>query len=262
MAIKGKSKSRGGKARARSAPKPVISERKPPVLARKGVRLGLVIALVVLAVLGGLRVWENLVRSSKLKKYDRALTRSQALLATHLAPDSLTSMDTNVKEFTEGKVDGKKFSDVATVWEKDFRSAKDTVAKLKPLKQLKEAQPLILQGIDGYIGIARLYQVAGTQKQIATDSLNLAKASKDAAEKKKLDALAKKDADQVQVILLHAKEWRGRADAIYNLGTGKVEALKVEWNIEKKSTSEPGSVPVGVVGLSAITPAVRKRSVA
>lgn len=248
MAIKGKTKRRGGRGRTASvAPKPIITERKPPILSRKPVRLGILIALVLLAVLGGLRVWQNLSRSSALKKYDRSLERAQALLTTHLEQGGLTELGKNVQDFSQGKLDGKRFSDLASVWEKDFRSAKDTVSKLKPPKQLRDAQELILQGIDGYVGVSRLFHLAAEQKLIADGMQSLAKAAKDPAQKKSLEAQAKKDSDQVQVILLQASEWRQRADAVYKLGTDKIDALKAEWHVEQPSTSEPGSVDPGSI---------------
>ncbi len=265
MAIKGKSKSRGGKARS-SAPRPVITERKPPFLARKSVRIAIVAVFGVAAILGALRVWQNKGRSNDLRAYDRALTRSQALIVTHFEEGSLTGFRTSIQEFKDGKLDPKRFRDLAALWEKDFRASKESVAKLKPPKQLGNAQELVVQGIDAYVGIARMYQMAATQREIATESQNVAKAEKDAAQKKKLEAQAKKDADQVQVILLQVGEWQTRADALYSLGIKRITELKVEWGVEKPSTSQPGSspqsgsAPVGVVAAFAGVVALRRVS--
>jgi hypothetical protein len=249
MAIKGKSKSRGGKGRSVSAPRPVIGERKPKLTARKGVRRGVVIALAVMALLGALRVWQNVGRSGDLKAYDRALRRAQGPLTQHFEQTSLTSWPNNIKEFTDGKLDPKRFKELAALWEKDFKAAKDAVAKLKPPKQLGDGQDLIVQGIEGYIGMTRLYQVAATQREIADDEQSLAKATKDAAQKKKIEEQAKKAEDQVQVILIQIGEWQTRSDALYKHGVDKLDALKKEWGIEKPATSQTGvaTPPAGLV---------------
>jgi hypothetical protein len=60
---------------------------------------------------------------------------------------------------------------------------------------------------------------------------------KDPALKKKMDAQAKKDADQVQVILLHASEWRTRADNLLNEGIAALEELNASWHVKAPSLS-------------------------
>lgn len=245
MAIKGKSKKKGGRGRAGSlSPKPVIVERKPPLLSRKPVRIGIVSVLALAAILGGLRVWQNVSRSNDLKAYDRALVRAQGLLTQHLDPQALTGLGESTSQFGSNKLDSARFKELAALWEKDFKQSKDLVAKLKPPKQLLEAQQLILQGMEGYVGVARLYQLAADQRKIAQASADLAKTTKDPALKKKLEAQSKSDADQVQVIMLHATEWRQRADAVYDLGKNKVEELKSEWGLN--SGEPPVTVPSGI----------------
>lgn len=232
MAIKGKSRKRGGGSRRSSvAPKPVVVERKPPFLARRGVKRTTLVVLVVLVVLGALRVWQNVGRSNALKAYDRRLIRAQGLLTTHLDPSAITSMSRNGSDFASGKLTGEQFLALAKQWETDFTQVKTDVSKLKGPKQLGDAQKLIAQGIDGYVGVARLYQVAAQQRQLADATDAKAKATKDPAFKKILEERAKAERDQVQVLILHADEARRRANEVYDLGKAKLDALKEEWGI-------------------------------
>jgi cellobiose-specific phosphotransferase system component IIA len=232
MAIKGKTKKRGGGARARALPpKPIITERKPHLFARRWFKRTAVAVLALAALLGGVRVWQNKGRSSSLLRYDRALARAGGLLKQHLNATALTSVTKSASEFSAGSLDAKRFQDLAGIWEKDFEASGDAVGKLKPPGPLAQAQSLIAQGIDAYRGVARLYQAAGIQKGIANEADALAKAAKDAAQKKKLQAQAKKDADQVQVLMVHASEWRVRADKLLSEGIALIQTLNASWHV-------------------------------
>jgi hypothetical protein len=248
MAIKGKSKKRGGAGRrAAVAPKPVVVERRPPFLARPAVKRTMLVVLIVAVVLGGLRVWQNMGRANALKTYDRRLTRAQGLLTTHVDPSTITSISRNSSDFASGKLTAKQFLDLAKQWEADFNTTKTDIAKLKGPSQLGDAQALIVQGVDGYIGMARLYQVAAQQQQMADATAAAAKTVKDAAARKTLEARAKAERDQVQVLMLHADEARRRADAIYDLGTAKLNALKREWGVGGAVPAPNGQFPNGGV---------------
>lgn len=238
MAIKGKTKRRGGgRARAAMPPKPVIVERKRPLLARKPVRRAIIGVLVLAALLGGLRVWQNLGRSHALKTYSTKLTNAQDLLSQHLGNDTLTSMSRTLTAFSSGELSAKQLLDVGKLWESDFGIVKTKVAKLKPPKQLGDGQQLMLEGIDEYIGVARLYQAAALQQQLTDATAAKAKAEKNPAFKKVLEDRAKAERDQMQVLMLHAGEWRQRADRVFQLGFGKLEDLKRAWGIAEPAPS-------------------------
>jgi hypothetical protein len=246
MAIKGKTKKKGGAAkRTTVAPKPIIVERKPPFLFRSAVKRTMLVVLILGVVIGGLRLWQNVSRSNALKSYDRRLTRAVGLLTKNIDASSLTSVSKNSSDFAAGKVTAAQFLALSKQWETDFTQAKAAVSALKGPSQLGDAQQLIAQGIDNYIGAARLYSVAGIQQQLAEATAAKAKAQKDKAFAKILEERAKAERDQVQVIILHADEARSRADAILQLGTAKIDALKKGWGISAPAPA--ASVPAGII---------------
>ncbi|MCA1832682.1 MAG: hypothetical protein ABR548_02435 [Actinomycetota bacterium] len=238
MAIKGKTKKKAGGARGRAgAPKPIVVERKPHLYSRTWFKRTFWSVVILAAVLGGLRVWQNVSRGNSLLRYDRNLVRSEGLLKQHLGSSVATGLSKNVEDFSAGKLDAKRFEDLGKLWEQDFKSSKDGVAKLHPPGPAKDAQQMILNGVDAYVGVARLYQAAAIQKRLANDGDALAKATKDAVLKKKIEAQAKKDADQVQVLLLHASEWRTRADTLINQGIAQLQDLNAAWHVKAPSLS-------------------------
>lgn len=218
MAIKGKNRP---KQRGQALPpRPAIPTRKTPLGLRRDVKYAAVITLAVLAMLGGLRVWQNISRSDAVREFNADLIAAQEPLLGHLRQDSLTNVQTSLEQFQQGKMPGKQFLDLSAIWETDFEKAKGNVDKLKPPNDVaRESQLLIVEGLDGYIGVARLYNVAAQLKQNA-------EAEKDAAKKKLWD-------DKVQVMLQHALEFRQRADRVYTIGQGKFDDLKVRYGLEQ-----------------------------
>ena len=224
MAIKGKKRPRQrGQA---LPPRPTISARKTPLGLRRDVKRAVVITLAVLAMLGGLRVWQNVSRADGVRDYNRKLVAAQEPLLTHLRQDSLTNVQTSLDAFQKGQMPGKQFLDLSALWEKDFGKAKDNVTALKPPNDVaRKAQALIVDGLDGYVGVARLYNVAAQMKQNA-------EAEKDTAKKKQWD-------DKVQVLLQHALEWRQRADTVYTTGQCELDLLKDRYSVEKLLDNSP-----------------------
>ncbi len=243
MAIKGKSRSKGKGRGGAGAPRPVIVERKPPLLARRKVRWGLLVIVVLAVVLGGLRMRQNDNRSDGLRAYSRALVRAQGLMTAHFSQEGLTHLGKNATEFGAGRLDGKRFQELATLWQKDFRESQEAVSKLKPPAQAEEAQVLIIRGIEGYVGVARLYSVAAQQRLNADALGKLANSEKNAGRKEQIGAEVQKATDMVQVLLQHASESRARADQVFTMGTTKLDALKREWTVEAPSLSVPGIGP-------------------
>ena len=225
MAIKGKRRPRA-RAPARP-PRPTVSARRTPLAMRKDVKRAAVIVLSVLAMLGGLRVWQNVSRSDAVRDFNVKLLTAQEPLLSHLREGSLTSLPQNLEGFKNGTVTGKQFFDLSTRWETDFRKAKDSVEALKaPNKVAEEAKTLIAQGLDGYVGIARLYNVAAQLKQNA-------EATKVAAEKAKWEEKAK------LIVEIHADEWRQRSDAVYTVGQTMFDDLKDRYGVEPKIAATP-----------------------
>jgi len=221
VAIKGKSRKRSKPRRVALPPRPAIGARKTPPAFRRDVKRAVVITLSVLSLLGGLRVWQNDSRSESLKKFNQRLAQAQSTFIAHFSPNAPTAFDKNIDAFTQGQIGGGAMIALATLWEKDFRDTENKVAKLKaPNPVAKDAQELIQQGIDGYVGVVRLFNLAGQIRQIAD-------AEKDPAQKQLL-------LDKVKVTMQQADEWRKqRADVIYTRGAKRLSELNIQYGIEK-----------------------------
>lgn len=219
MAIKGKKRPRPrGQA---LPPRPTVPARRTPLAQRRAVKRTAVIVLSILAMFGGLRVWQNVARANAVREFNSKLLSAQEPLINHLREDSLTSVPASLDAFTKGQMSGKQFLDLSTLWEADFKKAKENVEALAPPNEITDqAQTLIVQGLDGYVGVARLYNVAAQLKQNA-------EAEKDLTKKKAWD-------DQVQVLVQHALEWRQRSDGVYQVGQTMFIDLKDRYGVEKK----------------------------
>jgi hypothetical protein len=226
VAIKGKSRKRSRPKAPPRPPRPAIGARKTPLAFRRDVKRAVVIVLAIASLLGGLRVWQNVSRADALKLFNRKLAQAQTSFIQHFAPDAPASFDKNIQAFTAGQIGGGVMIALATLWEKDFRATEDKVAKLKaPNKVAEDARVLIMQGIDGYVGVVRLFNLAGQVSQIAA-------VEKDPKQKLLLN-------DKVKVLMQHADEWRKqRADKIYTLGAQKLSELNIEYGIEKPQSTQ------------------------
>lgn len=235
MAIKAKSrrrKGRRGPAKGqRVAPAPKPGTKRIPLMQRSWVRRTLVaiVALTVLAI--GLRSWQNAARAHSLRLYLDRLATAQAPAVAHLTPASQTYLETTARNFIEGKTGSGPFLKIAEVWEEQFRAARDNVKALLPPPQLRHAQRLLVAGLDQYVGVARLYNLAAQQRTVAARQ---AKPAADAFE------------DKVQVTLLHAGEWVERANDVYSEGGLILEQYKRAWLGIPLSRDVPG-VPRGLL---------------
>lgn len=221
MAIKGKSRKRSKPKGTALPPRPAVGARKTPLPLRREVKRAAVIVLAVLALLGGLRVWQNVSRAEALKRFNVRMSAAQGSLIKHFAPEAPAAFDKNITAFTQGTIGGGPMIALAELWEKDFRASKAAVEKTKaPNVVATDAKFLIEQGIDGYIGVVRLYNLAG-QVRLLSD------VEKDAKQKQLLR-------DKVQVILVQADEWRKqRADVLYTRGAKLLSDLNVRYGIEQ-----------------------------
>jgi hypothetical protein len=226
VAIKGKSRKRSKPKAAALPPRRAIGARKTPFAFRRDVKRVVVITLAVLSLLGGLRVWQNDSRSESLKKFYTLLNRAQAPFIPHFTADSPTSFDKNVQAFSAGQIGGGAMIGLATVWEKDFRDAEAKMAKLKaPNPVAKDAQELMQLGIDSYVGVVRLYNLAGQIRQLAD-------AEKDPKQKKLLN-------DKSLVTAQQADELRKqRADEIYKRGATELNELLIRYGVLKRQTQQ------------------------
>jgi hypothetical protein len=224
VAIKGKSRKRSKPKGVALPPRPAIGTRKTPLQFRRDVKRALVITLAILSLLGGLRVWQNHSRAESLTAFNKKLAASQSSFIQHFAQTAPAAFDKNVTAFTGGQIGGGAMIALATLWEKDFRATEDKVAKLKaPNAVAEDARWLIQQGIDGYVGVVRLFNLAGQYRELA--------------DREKDPKLKQELLDKVKVIMQHADEWRKqRADVIYTRGATKLSELNIEYGIEKRQT--------------------------
>ncbi|MFY9588788.1 MAG: hypothetical protein WAT66_15190 [Actinomycetota bacterium] len=228
MAIKGKSRRRSKARGPALPPKPAVGARKTPLPMRKDVKRAAVILLSVLAFLGGLRVWQNDSRGDAVNEYRRKLGTAEEPFLRHLRQGEPTNFDQAIQAFSSGQVPAATFLTLTETWEKDFREAETAMRKLKPPnKRLVEAQNLIVLGVDGYVGVARLYNLAGQLKQLA-----------DAEKGVKQKAVLQQ---KVQVALQHADEWRKqRADEVFKAGAQMFNDLLLRYHlVEPQPTSTP-----------------------
>ena len=223
MAIKGKSRKGRSKARAPAqGPRPTMTVRRTPVPLRRDVKRAVVIALTIASLVGGLRVWENVSRSDSLRAFNRKLSAAEQGLIKHLLQTSPTNVDQNVDGFTKGTVSVAQFDALTKTWETDFTASEDKLKKLKAPNQVAaDALKIMIEGIDGYVGFARLYNVAAQIRSVEDGT-------KDPKVKKAIE-------DRVLVVLQHAKEWRDRADRVYTIGNTMFTDLKIRYGVEKKA---------------------------
>lgn len=217
MAIKGKARRRARSKGVHSPPKPLITPKKVPFPARKDVRHALAVVLGLVVMLGGLRVWQNDVRADALAAYHDTLRRVTTVSDVHLGAEGDTAIDPKAREFTEGKLGGAAFLKLADQWEKDFTKTRDEVRTLKPPKQVNAAEDWLVEGLEGFIGAARLFNVAAQQRQFA----DLPAQAK----------LRQKLEDQVQVVILHANEMLTRARGAYQKGTDILDSYLSAWHV-------------------------------
>ena len=226
MAIKGKSRKRSKPKPPALPPKPTVSSRKTPLPLRRNVKRTAVIVLTLLAFLGGLRVWQNVSRSDALRDYDVKITSAQRVFIQYFAPQAPNGIDQSVQAFTSGQLPAASFLKLTELWEKDFRAASTALAKVKtPNKVVEDAQFLIVQGVDSYTRVVRLWNLAAKMR-------TLADAEKDVKKKKALS-------DQVQVVLLQADDLRkSNAETLYARGAKLLTDLNVEYGLQKKQDTQ------------------------
>jgi hypothetical protein len=226
VAIKGKSRKRSKPKPPALPPKPTVSSRKTPLPLRRNVKRAAVIVLAVLAFMGGLRVWQNVSRSDSLRSYDKRISSAQTVFIRYFTPNAPSGVDQNVQSFTSGQLSAESFRKLTELWETDFRAASTAIGKLKPPnKVVEDSQFLIQQGVDGYVRVVRLWNLAAQLR-------GLADAEKDVKKKKVLN-------DKVQVVLLQADDVRkGTAESLYARGATKLSDLNVEWGLQKKQDTQ------------------------
>jgi hypothetical protein len=133
----------------------------------------------------------------------------------HLDPNSPTALDSLARKFVNATIGVKAFKDQTAVWETDFRAAKDQVATIEPPSQLRVAADELVQGIDAYMGVARLYNLAAQTREVA-----------DAQPEKGQQQVEEK----VQVMMQHASEWQTRAANLLGLANTKIAAYQRAWH--------------------------------
>jgi hypothetical protein len=244
MAIKGKSRNRRGARASSVAPRPKIEPRTIPLHKRPAIRKAAIAGGVLLALFIAATVWGKVSRANALEDYDQELFAAQRLLLQHTqsgAPQSIAPGGM-FQQFAAGQVDAKNLRAAATAWQKDFQTAATNVRALDPPDELRDANEMIAQGIDAYLGVARFSEVLIRQKELVSG----------ATSKKQRTALEQ----QLQLVLAQAEDARARADALVREGSGRVSALKRAWGVGPAEASPSpgapglgGEIPGGIPGL-------------
>jgi hypothetical protein len=225
MAIKGKARRRARSKGVHSPPKPLITPKRIPFLSRRDVRRTLAVVLGLVVMLGGVRVWQNSARADSLGDYLAALKKAEGPYTAHLGAASPTAIDKTVQDFTQAKIGVAALLKLADQWEKDFAKARDNIRALNPPKQTAAAETWMLEGFDGLIAAARLFNVAGQQRQFA-----------DLPAQSKVQA---KLEDQVQVVLLHANQMLTRARATLQRGLNVLDSYLKSWHVSDVPVTIP-----------------------
>jgi hypothetical protein len=232
MAVKSRQRGKGGA--APGAPRPKIEPRKPHLFKRRWFRRSMAVVAALLAVWIGTTIWGKVSRADSLRTYAKALFNAQRPYLQDTDASSLDSIKNVAQRFAQNDktVTPAKLGVAAQKWELDFSDARDSVRRLKPPSELKDANQMIAQAIDLYVGVARFYVVVQKQQELAVTEPT--KKLKDAA------------ANQVQLLLTHISELTTRADTLYQAGMSEVTQLEHAWGV--KVGSQPSTLQTGLPG--------------
>jgi hypothetical protein len=232
MAVKSRQRGKGGA--APGAPRPKIEPRKPPLFSRRWFRRSFVIVLVLGAAWIGTTIWGRVSRADSLRTYAKALFNAQRPYLQDTDASSQDSINNVAQRFAQKdpSVTAAKLGTAAQKWELDLTDARDSVRRLKPPSELKDANKMIAQAIDLYVGVARFYVVVQKQQELAATEPT--KKLKDSA------------ANQVQLLLTHISELTTRADTLYQAGMSEVTELERAWGV--KLGSQPSTIQTGAPG--------------
>ncbi|MHB8511519.1 MAG: hypothetical protein ACYDCC_05010 [Actinomycetota bacterium] len=228
------------KTAGRGTPRLKVDEEPVGFASDPRLRKTLVTILSIGVALGGARVWENQARASSLRAYLKALAKAEQPFTKDIDPNSSQDLLSASRDFGQGKIQTRNFVSMSSRWEQDFRLAKTNVQALKPPAALSSAQTAFENGIEAYVGVARLFNLAGQLRVV-----------EEAA--KRVDQ--QKIEDKVQVEIQQAQEEETRAEGVYGIGGSTLVALKKAW-LGIDTTTLPG-VPAGITFSNAPAPPAR-----
>ena len=167
MAIKGKKRSRGGKARARSAaPRPTLVQRKPPLRRRTWFRVTALAVLVLAA--GGITYWVLAERRSaaEAREAREEVGRVGALMEAAMTgvgqaiPGGglvvLPELGQTVSQINTGDARPRRVERDAEAWEEALRGASAGLAEIRTDRgDLRRAITRIREGLELYLPIIR-----------------------------------------------------------------------------------------------------------
>ena len=235
MATKSKPRAKGGA--APGAPKPRIEPRKTPLMRRRWFRIVALVVLVILALWIFMFTWGHVSRANALRSYESKLFDAGRPFFQDIQPGD-SSMQQIVANFRDGKIPSTVLATSAAKWEQDIDAAGTAIFKLKPPRELKNAQDKLLAALADYVGVARFYVVVQKQRQLEDLIPVKDKVARKAAE------------DQVQLLLQHISAARARADAVYTNAVNEINALAGKWGVKAKTPlpAAPGDLPPAGAG--------------
>lgn len=226
MAIKGKSRNRGG-ARVGGAPKPKIEPRKVPLVRRSWFRWTLLAIVVGGALFGGLTAWGRVSRANALREYADDLERATRDARAYVQGSQDPSLVQVPQDFLAGTRTADDLLTAITNWEPEFGAARDAVLALEPPDELGIANGTISRAMDGFIDVVRFYKQAAELRNTIVDRGI-----------PKLDAKALQK--RVEALITEGQEAFSRAEATYQVGNGAVQDLMTAWGV----STEPDVPPI------------------
>jgi hypothetical protein len=182
-------------------------------------RRGATVVLVLLALWIAMFAWGHVSRSSALRSYDTKLFNAARPFFGDIQQGQ-SSMQQAIADFKNGTMNAKALGANAAKWETDLNAAGTAVLKLKPPRELKDAQLDLLTALADYVGVARFYVVVEKQSELYDAIPATAKTAKVAA------------ANQLQLLLQHVSDARARADATYTRAIAVITDLSAKWHVK------------------------------
>lgn len=166
MAIKGKKRSRGGRAKARSAaPKPKLVEVKPPLAQRRWFRLAALAVVAAGVVTAGLLIWGEVQANREREAAQKAVARTGVAIENALIPVGepipggggvivLTELSTTLQEIQSGEFKERQVLSRVEEWQGAVADAQEALDEIETdNNDLRRAIRAIREGLGLYTGV-------------------------------------------------------------------------------------------------------------
>jgi len=166
MAIKGKKRSKGGRAKARAAaPKPKLVEVKPPLARRRWFRVTVLAVLGAAAIVAGLLIWDSVQDARAREAEQKAVARTGVAIENALIPVGeaipggsgvivLTELSTTLQEIQSGEFKEGRVRRRVEEWKGGISEAQEMLDGVETEnKDLRRSIQAIREGLGLYTGV-------------------------------------------------------------------------------------------------------------